>query len=111
MDKYLDQLEAPAKTELERIRQLIKHEVPDAKEVINYGLPGFKYKSKYFITFGSFKGHMSIFPGSHAVEVLGDKLGNYKISKGTIQFSLEQPLSDEIIKQLIHIRVTDIDEA
>lgn len=52
---------------------------------------------------------MSMFPGVEAIEVLGSKLDGYKTSKGTIQFTIEKPLPDSVIKEMILIRKNDID--
>ena len=64
VDDYLKNLPEPQKAELERIRKIVKQTVPEAEEVISYGVPGFKYKGKYLITFAAFKDHLSLFPGS-----------------------------------------------
>lgn len=109
IDEYLNKLEPAQKTELQRIRRIIEKLVPNATEVISYGMPGFQYKSKYLITFGAFKNHLSLFPGSHAIEVLSDALQPYTISKGTIQFSTQNPISDDIIKAIVQVRLNDIE--
>jgi uncharacterized protein YdhG (YjbR/CyaY superfamily) len=66
-------------------------------------MPGFKYKKKYLLTFAVFKDHMSIFPGSAPIEELKDKLGNYKLSRGTIQFTSESPLPDSLLEEIVLI--------
>ena len=109
IDEYLQNVNEPQKSELQRIRQLIKETLPDIEEVISYAMPGFKYKGKYLVTFAAFKDHMSIFPGAEAIEVLGPKLAGYKISKGTVQFTIEKPLPDSVIKEMVLIRKADID--
>lgn len=108
IDEYLAHVNAPQKAELERIREIVKKTVPDAQEVISYGMPAFKYKHKYLIAFSAFKHHMSIFPASHAVEALKEKLGDFKLSKGTIQFTIDHPVPESIIKELINVRQADI---
>lgn len=51
IDEYLQNVSEPQKSELLRIRQLIKETLPDVEEVISYAMPGFKYKGKYLVTF------------------------------------------------------------
>lgn len=109
IDEYLKNVENPQKTELEKVRQLIKQIVPDAKEVITYGVPGFNYKSKYLITFASFKNHMSIFPGSEAIECYAKQLQEYKTSKGTVQFTVQKPIPENTLVRIIKYRKSDID--
>lgn len=78
------------------------HELcPDAEEVKTYGMPGFKYKGKYLLSFAAFKDHLSLFPGAEAPAQLEEKLTAYRRSKGTIQFTLEQPLPDDLLREII----------
>lgn len=104
IDDYLVKVNALQRKQLERIQKIVKKIAPDATETIGYGMPVFKYKGKYLIGFCEFKNHMSIFPGSEAIEGLKDKLDGYKLSKGTIQFTLDKPIPESIIKQLLLVR-------
>lgn len=106
VDAYLQDVEPAKRAELERIRRLVKKLVPDAQEVISYGIPTFKYKGTHLIYYASFKQHMSVFPGA-PVE-MKEKLGDYKLGKGTIQFSVEKPLPEAIITELVMRRLDDI---
>jgi uncharacterized protein YdhG (YjbR/CyaY superfamily) len=108
IDEYLANVQQPQKDELERIRALIKSHVPDAKEVITYGMPGFKYSNKYLIAYAPFKNHLSIFPGAAAIDALSGKLKDYSVSKGTIQFTVTDPLPDMLIKEILGIRLNQI---
>lgn len=110
VDEYLHCINEPAKTELERIRSYIKALVPDAEEVITYGMPGFKYKKNYLIAYAPFKDHMSIFPGGEAVTTFATELAGYKTSKGTIQFTGEKPLPEDLLKKIVLQRKQDIDK-
>jgi uncharacterized protein YdhG (YjbR/CyaY superfamily) len=109
VDEYLDDLTPGNREELEYIRRLVNQTVPDAEEVITYGMPGFKYKGKYLIAYGAFKDHCSLFPGAEPAETLQDQLGDYKQSKGTIQFTADHRLPDELIKQMLASRIKSID--
>lgn len=108
IDDYFKQLEEPQKTELERIRRLVKEVVPDASEVITYGMPGFKYRGKYLISFAAFKNHLSLFPGAEVLEALSSELGDHASSKGTVKFTLEDTLPDELVKKIVIMRANDI---
>lgn len=109
MDNYLNSVTKPQKTELKRLQNIIAKTVPEAIEVISYGMPGYKYKGKYLITFGAFKNHLSVFPGSHAIDALQKELSEYKQSKGTVQFTIDKPLPESLIKQIVEIRKADIE--
>lgn len=109
IDSYLEKVSSSQKEELGRIRKIVKKEVPEAVEQISYGMPGFKYKNKYLIGYGAFKNHMSIFPTSQPIEQLKEKLSAYEISKGTIQFTKDNLLSEALIIDLIKARLSQID--
>ena len=108
-DKYLNKLSADRQGELRKIREIVKHTIPSATELISYGMPGFKYKNYYLIGYGAFKKHLSLFPTSQPIEQLVDELQGFKKSKGTIQFSEKNRIPDHIIVQLVLIRKKQID--
>ncbi len=109
IDDYLQSFSTPEREALEHIRQIIKEIVPDAEEVISYGMPGFKYKGKYFGGFNGFKDHLSLFPTSSPVDAYKNQLHDFKLSRGTIQFTLDHPIPDQLIKDMVSYRKSDID--
>ncbi len=108
VDTYLASLAEPERAELERIRQIIHQTVPGVEEVISYGMPGFKYNGHILVWFAAFKDHMSLFPTGGPIKTLKDKLKHYKVSKGTIQFTLDNPLPEPLIKEILHQRLDEI---
>jgi len=111
IDEYLQAIDEPNRSELQRVRHAIHNAAPDATEVITYAMPGFKYKGKYLISFAAFKNHFSLFPGGGAIDALQDVLHEFKTSKGTIQFTIDKPLSDEIIAAIVKQRIYEIENA
>lgn len=103
VDAYLQDTEPAKRAELERIRSIVKKLVPEAQEVISYGIPTFKYKGAPLIYFAAFKDHLSVFPG--APLEIKDKLKGYKLGKGTIQFTVDKPLPEAIIQELVASRL------
>lgn len=109
VDEYLSNVAPQQRAELERIRALVKGLVPDAEETMSYGMPTLKYKERALVYFTASKKHMSFFPSSWAIEELKDKLEGYTTTKHAIQFTLEKPLPDALIKELVLNHVRDID--
>lgn len=93
---------------LQQIRKIVFELAPDAEETKSYGMPAFKYNGKYLVAFAVFKDHLSLFPGGHAIEAVQDKLVDYKTSKGTVQFTIDKPLPDSVIREIITVRLKDI---
>lgn len=111
VEEYLDGLEATQKAELEKIRAIVKKNVPSAEECISYGIPSFKVHGKYLFGYAAFKNHLSVFPTPVPIEEIKEKLDQYKISKGTIQFTKENPISEALIKQMLEIQLQRIEES
>jgi uncharacterized protein YdhG (YjbR/CyaY superfamily) len=109
IDDYLQKLEQPEHAMLQHIREVIHHTVPNLEETFAYGLPTLKYKGKNLIHFSAFKDHMSIFPGGKATAALADKLTGYKTSKGTVQFTLDNPIPDDLLVEIVNFGKSQID--
>ncbi|RYX79136.1 hypothetical protein EON76_00170 [bacterium] len=109
IDDYFQTITPEQAGELERIRSLVKAVAPDVEELIDYGIPAFKYKGKYMIGFAVYKKHMSLFPSSEPIEVFEDQLMDFEISKGTIQFTLQNKIPTSLLKKIIAHRIKSID--
>ncbi|MFT3942734.1 MAG: DUF1801 domain-containing protein [Ancrocorticia sp.] len=109
VDEYLAAVDAPRREELERIRAFVKRLVPDAEETMSYGMPTLKYRGRALVYFTAAKKHMSFFPSSWAIEELKDRLSGYKTTQHAIQFTLENPLSDQLIEDLVRVHVREIE--
>lgn len=109
VENYLEGIDKAQRVELQKIRELIQITVPEATEIISYGMPVFKYKTKYLIGYCGFKNHMSIFPGSEAIDILKEKLSNFKTSKGTVQFTVDKNIPDDLLKEIVMLCKKRID--
>lgn len=103
VDSYLEQLPENVRAVLEKLRQTIKSIAPEAEEVISYNIPSFKYHGM-LVHFAAFKNHCSFFPGG-IVESMKDELKDFKISKGTIQFTIEKPIPASLVKRIVKERM------
>jgi uncharacterized protein YdhG (YjbR/CyaY superfamily) len=108
IDEYLEKVEPKQKAELEKIRAFVKKHVPDAEEVISYGMPAFKYKGSYLIGYAAYKDHMSVFPTPEPIVELQEELKGFEQAKGTVQFTLEHLLPLETIGRLVDARLAVI---
>jgi uncharacterized protein YdhG (YjbR/CyaY superfamily) len=109
-DEYLAGVPEPQKAELERIRQVVRHEVPEAEEGTSYGLPAFSYEQRPLLGFRASKNHLSVFPFSpEAVEAARDDLASFEVSKGTVRFTPDNPLPDSALKRLLVHRRREIE--
>lgn len=109
IDEYLSKVEPKRRAELERIRALVKQLVPEAEETMSYGMPTLTYQKRPLVFFTAAKHHMSFFPSPWAIEELKDKLQDYKTTSHAIQFTVEKPLPEALIKELVLTHVRHID--
>ncbi len=109
IDDYLQNVPSLQRAVLEHIRDLVKQLAPTAEEVISYGMPGFKLNGRYMLGFASFKDHLSLFPTGQPMPLLSQEVKDkFVTSKGTLQFTLENPLPDSVIKQIVQERMKDL---
>jgi uncharacterized protein YdhG (YjbR/CyaY superfamily) len=91
---------------LEEFRQAIRDVAPEAEETISYQMPAFKLKGT-LVWFAAHKNHIGFYPRMSAIESFEDKLSHYKVSKGTVQFRLNEPIPFELIKEMVKFRVKE----
>lgn len=107
VDDYLAGVREPFRTILSHLRNVIRAAAPEAVEGIGYGIPTYKLSGN-LVHFAAFRNHMSFFPGSTAHnEALKDALAAYKISKGTIQFTPDNPLPDDLVTRIVELRIAE----
>lgn len=89
-----------------QLRETIKQSAPEAEEKISYGMPAFK-QNGVLVYFAAYSGHIGFYPSSSGITAFKDELSGYKISKGTIQFPLKQPLPLDLVTRIIAYRVNE----
>ena len=106
INQYLEEVETnDARDALARLRRIIRDEVPEAEEVISYGMPMVKYHGMV-AGYAAFKKHCSLFPG-HTVTDFENELKAYKTSKGTVQFSPDRPIPEDLVRRIVRARADE----
>lgn len=105
VESYLRDVPAAARASLEKLRQTIKSVVPEAVEVISYGIPTFKLDGRMLVSYAAFAEHCSFFPGAGPVDEHEAELKSFQTSKGTIRFTQTRPLSASLVKRLVKTRI------
>ena len=105
IDRYLAGLDDPKRSTLEKLRRTILEIVPEAEEVISYGMPAIKLRGKAVAGFAAFKNHLSYLPHSSTVLAeLPDDVAAYDTTKGSLHFAVDKPLPKSLVKKLIAAR-------
>ena len=107
IDKYISEYPENIQKILKKVRKIIKEAVPDANEKISYGMPTF-YQEENLVHFAANKKHLGFYPTSSGVKNFKEELGNYKTSKGAIQFPYDKPIPYELIKKIANFRLNEV---
>ncbi|MBA2338204.1 MAG: DUF1801 domain-containing protein [Acidimicrobiia bacterium] len=109
VDAYLASLDEPVRTTLDQLRTMILEEVPEAEQVLSYGVPAFKVRGKAVAGFAAYKNHLSYLPHSGtALAALGSDLDGWETTKGALKFSAGTPLPKPLVSKLIAARLREV---
>jgi uncharacterized protein YdhG (YjbR/CyaY superfamily) len=107
VEEYLASLPDDKRVALEKLRTTIRSAAPMATEKISYGMPAFHHRGN-LVYYGAFKDHCSLFPGSKKVLAdHADELAGYETTKGTIHFTVDEPLPDALVKKIVKERIAE----
>jgi len=71
-----------------------------------YGMPAFRVNGKVVAGFAAFKNHLSYLPHSGSVfDELADELAGYAMTKGSLHFTVDDPLPDDLVAKLVSVRL------
>src|SRR5499425_1550487 len=110
VDKYLALVPEPARSTLNKIRDMVRSAVPaHTTEVISYRIPAFKIdtpkRKGMIVWYAAFADHCSLFPTASVIEEFKEELKGYRLSKGTIHFPVNKPLPAALVKKMVKARL------
>jgi uncharacterized protein YdhG (YjbR/CyaY superfamily) len=109
VDAYLDALPEDQRAALQHLREQIRRVVPEAEETISYDMPAFNLRGRFFISYAGWKRHCSLYPMTDSFRAEhGAELEGFGGTKGSVHFTPERPLPDEIIEALVRARLADL---
>ncbi|MFF2780329.1 iron chaperone [Streptomyces sp. NPDC058052] len=109
VEEYFAGLDTASRNAFQHVRAIALRIVPDAQDGRSYGMAALRFEDKPLIGFRAAKDHLSIFPfSSEAVDAVRDRLTGFDLSKGTIRFSPDRPLPDDVLSDLIRHRLDEI---
>lgn len=106
IDQYYSQFTPEYQDKMRQLHQLVKETVPDALEVISYGMPAFKLNGRHLIYYAATKNHLGFYPaGTSTVDTF--KNAGYEVTKGSVHFPWNQPLPEDLLKKMIKVRANE----
>ncbi|HLY13192.1 MAG TPA: DUF1801 domain-containing protein [Candidatus Limnocylindrales bacterium] len=110
IDDKLAALPADQRSLLQELRETIAAAAPEAEDTISYSMPAFRYHGRALISYDAFKTHCSLFPmGSEIIERHRDDFVAFSTSKGTLQFTKENPIPKRLVELIVRERMAMID--
>ncbi|WP_454855880.1 iron chaperone [Promicromonospora soli] len=108
--EYIAGLDGAARDAVEHVRARAVRLVPDAEEGVSYGMAALRYRGSPLVSARAAEKHIGLYPFSPpAIEALAPDLAGFSTSKGTIRFTPEHPLPDDVLDRIILFRRDEID--
>jgi uncharacterized protein YdhG (YjbR/CyaY superfamily) len=98
VDSSFDAFEGVQRQALLTTFRAFERALPGATSAISYGMPSIKIGTTPVVSVWGFNAHNSIFPGPDAIARVADKLVNHTVTKGTVHFDRDKPLSSALVK-------------
>jgi uncharacterized protein YdhG (YjbR/CyaY superfamily) len=105
IDDYLSGLSPDKRAALEALRATIRSAAPEAQECISYQMPAFKLNG-VLVGFAAHANHCALYAwNGGTIADFEDELKGFDTSKGTIRFTLENPLPEAVVRRLVEAKV------
>ncbi|PWS32287.1 iron chaperone [Pedobacter paludis] len=99
IDEYIAHFPAKTQKILQEVRETIQQAVPNATEVISYKMPAFKQQG-ILVYFAGYAKHIGFYPTGSGIDAFQHEFGNYKWSKGAVQFPIDKPMPLDLITRI-----------
>jgi len=109
VSEYLSALPEAQDKALRSLRDTIRAAAPNAQETISSGVPAFRYRGKYLVSFGAAKAHVSLFVMRGAALKCSRRAAGYDTSNTVIRFTPDKPLPTPIVGKIVKLRIEEID--
>jgi len=97
---------SPHRETMLEMRNRILEVIPDAEEVVSYGMPAFKLDGRVLAGLLANKKHVGYYPFSGSIlHLFPEELAKFSTTKSAIHVPVDKPLAKGLIKKLIRARI------
>lgn len=107
--EYVASLEPGPRSAFERVLDVALQVLGDADDGVSYGIPVLTVDGQAVLGLLAGKKHLSLYPFSGTVvEAMGEALRGFSVSTGTIRFTVEHPLPDDVVREVVERRLAQV---
>ncbi|HLA08937.1 MAG TPA: DUF1801 domain-containing protein [Anaerolineales bacterium] len=110
INKVLSTLPTDQRAALHSLRRVILSVIPDAEEVISYGVPMFKRNGKGVISMSAKKDYCSLHLMSPPLAKAMEKELRPYLKGVTLHFKPDKPLPVALVKKIVRARLEEMDK-
>jgi len=100
VDEYIAGFPPAVAERLQRIREIIVAEVPEAEEKVRYGIAAVMLGGRYALHYAGWKRHIGLYPVPTLDEPLESRIAPFRAEKDSVVFPHAQPIPYELIGEV-----------
>jgi uncharacterized protein YdhG (YjbR/CyaY superfamily) len=106
VDEYISFYPKDMQILLTKMRIIIRKAAPEAEEKISYQMPAF-FQNGILVYYAAYKNHIGLYALPSGNTAFPKELSKYKTGKGSIRFSLDEPLPIKLIRKIVRFRIQE----
>jgi len=105
VDQHISRKTAEQQVAMNRMREFLRTLLPEAEEVISYGMPAFKQK-KVLVFYEAFSKHLGFYPTAGPILAFEADLKASRLvySKGAVQLPFAGDWPEELLEKIVQYR-------
>ena len=105
VDQHISRKKAEQQAAMNRMREFLRTLLPEAEEVISYGMPAFKQK-KVLVFYEAFSKHLGFYPTAGPIQAFEAdlKASGLVYSKGAVQLPFAGDWPEELLEKMVQYR-------
>jgi uncharacterized protein YdhG (YjbR/CyaY superfamily) len=111
VEEYIDSYTGEQKSQLIKLRDVLRKTLPDTDEVLKWGAPAAVEKDgMILVVFSGHKQHMNFVVTPSTKQAFEKEVSAYSTGKGSVQLSYDKPLPVDLLKKMLIYRAKEYRE-